>query len=416
VTVLSADIPTTLGGPSWLNERQATATQQFAVAAMPSTEEEIWRYSRIDDLDVSRYHAASTAPGPVDSAELARLRALDPSAIVVTIDGAVAHLEVLAPKGLRVVDLSVDAAGEGDGLSVYGDDAFGWLNDSSMRAPLVIAAARGALIERPVIVVHVVSSALGLVSPRVTIRGGEASQLTVLEQFVSGDVDALVVPLTEVLADTAANVRHISLQQLGRSVWSIGRIESVGQRDSSTMLASVAFGGGYARTRIDARLVGQGASGQQIAVYFGDGDQMHDFRTLQDHQAPKTTSDLLFKGAVGGRAQSVYTGMIRVAHDAKGTAAYQTNRNLKLSADAWAESVPNLDIQTNDVKCSHASAVGPIDTDQLFYLESRGVPTDVAERLIVMGFFDEVMARLPMAELVPLLHNQVADKLAGVSI
>ena len=112
---------------------------------------------------------------------------------------------------------------------------------------------------------------------------------------------------------------------------------------------------------------------------------MHDFRTMQDHAAPRTTSDLLFKGAVGDTANSVYTGLIRVRPGAAGTNAFQTNRNLVLSEGAHADSVPNLEIEENDVKCSHASAVGPVDEDQQYYLESRGVPTDVAERLIVLG-------------------------------
>ena len=109
-------------------------------------------------------------------------------------------------------------------------------------------------------------------------------------------------------------------------------------------------------------------------MYFGEADQMHDFRTIQVHEAPRTTSDLLFKGAVEGRARWVYTGLIQIGQEAKGANAFQTNRNLKLSDEAWAESVPNLDIKTNDVRCSHASAVGPIDDEQRFYLESRGVP------------------------------------------
>ena len=126
---------------------------------------------------------------------------------------------------------------------------------------------------------------------------------------------------------------------------------------------------------------------------------MHDFRTIQDHDAPHTTSDLLFKGAVQDESRSVYTGLIKVRKHARGTAAFQTNRNLTLSEGAWAESVPNLEIETNDVRCSHASTVGPIDADQRFYLESRGIPTQIAERLIVLGFFDEVLDQLPVGPL-----------------
>ena len=137
-----------------------------------------------------------------------------------------------------------------------------------------------------------------------------------------------------------------------------------------------AFGGEYARLRTDCRLVGRGASGNLVSLYFGDGHQMLDFRTFQDHAAPDTTSDLLFKGAVDDDSHSVYTGLIRVRPTARGTNAFQTNRNIKLSDRAWAESVPNLEIENNDVRCSHASTVGPIDDEQRFYLESRGVPPD----------------------------------------
>jgi Fe-S cluster assembly protein SufD len=138
---------------------------------------------------------------------------------------------------------------------------------------------------------------------------------------------------------------------------------------------------------------------------------MHDFRTIQDHDAPHTTSDLLFKGAVQDHAASVYTGLIKIREHARGTNAFQTNRNLTLSEGAWAESVPNLDIRTNDVKCSHASTVGPIDEDQRFYLESRGIRPEVAERLVVLGFFDEVLGQLPAVDLVADLRARVAAKL-----
>jgi Fe-S cluster assembly protein SufD len=174
---------------------------------------------------------------------------------------------------------------------------------------------------------------------------------------------------------------------------------------------SAAFGGDYARQRTDCRLVGRGAAGNLRAVYFGEGEQMLDFRTFQDHVAPDTTSNLLFKGAVAGHSRSVYTGMIRVRKNARGTNAFQTNRNIKLSDGAWAESVPNLEIENNDVRCSHASAVGPIDEDQRFYLESRGVPTPIAERLVVTGFFDEVLGRLPVPAAATALRNLVSGKL-----
>ena len=177
------------------------------------------------------------------------------------------------------------------------------------------------------------------------------------------------------------------------------------------MLATVALGGDYARVRTEARVSGAGASTRQVALYFAGGSQMHDFRTIQDHDAPHTTSDLLFKGAVQDHARSVYTGLIKIREHAGGSVAFQTNRNLTLSEGAWAESVPNLDIRTNDVKCSHASTVGPIDEEQRFYLESRGIEPSIAERLVVLGFFDEVLQQLPSGALADELRRRVAAKL-----
>jgi Fe-S cluster assembly protein SufD len=146
-------------------------------------------------------------------------------------------------------------------------------------------------------------------------------------------------------------------------------------------------------------------------MYFGEGHQMHDFRTIQAHVGPHTRSDLLFKGAVANSSHSVYTGVIRVEKGAVGTNAFQTNRNLVLGEGAHADSVPNLEIEENDVRCSHASAVGPIDEDQRFYLESRGVPTQIADRLITLGFLDEVLVRTPVPAVLPWLRQHLSDKL-----
>jgi len=247
------------------------------------------------------------------------------------------------------------------------------------------------------------------------IDAGADSDVTVVERFVAAegtDADAaLVVPVLQVKAAQAARVKYLAVNEVGSATWQIGNQQSVGERDSTTLLATVTLGGNYVRARTEARLSGQGSSTKQVALYFAGGDQMHDFRTIQDHDAPNTTSDLLFKGAVQDSAASVYTGNIVIREHAGGTTADQTNRNLTLSEGAWAESVPNLDIRTNDVKCSHASTVGPIDEDQRFYLESRGVRPEVAERLVVLGFFDEVISQLPAGAVTDDLRRRVADKL-----
>ena len=230
------------------------------------------------------------------------------------------------------------------------------------------------------------------------VHTGADADVTVVEYHTSTDVAALSVPVVELDVGDAGRLHYLNVQQLGPRVWQIAYQASRVGRDATL---DCVVGGTRRRLRPRPhrlpRLVGRGATGNLLAVYFGDGDQMLDFRTFQDHVAPDTTSDLLFKGAVGDNAGRCTPGLIRVRKEARGTNAFQTNRNIKLSEDAWAESVPNLEIENNDVRCSHASTVGPIDEEQRFYLESRGVPPDVAERLIVLGFFDEVLERAARA-------------------
>jgi Fe-S cluster assembly protein SufD len=267
----------------------------------------------------------------------------------------------------------------------------------------------------PVVVVHRTEAAGGdrvATFPRLSVVAGDDSEVNVVEVQVSDGAASLVVPVTEIAAGRAARVGHVTVQELGLATWQVGLQVSQLDAESTLRSSSIAFGGDYARLRTDCRMVGRGATGELDAVYFGEATQTLDFRTFQTHVAPDTTSNLLFKGAGGGVSRAVYTGLIRVGKDARGTNAFQTNRNVKLSDGAWAESVPNLVIENNDVKCSHASAVGPIDEEQRFYLESRGVPSEVAERLVVTGFFDEVLGRLPVEGLAPTLRATVAAKFA----
>jgi Fe-S cluster assembly protein SufD len=188
---------------------------------------------------------------------------------------------------------------------------------------------------------------------------------------------------------------------------------SRGEQGSSLRSMTFAVGGSYARVRTDSVLLGPGAESQLLSAYFGSGSQMHDLRTVQHHAAPQCRSDLLFKGVLANQARSTYSGLIRVEKGAKGTNAFQTNRNLVLSEGAQAYSVPNLEIEDNDVRCSHASAVGPVDESQLFYLESRGVPTHAAERLVALGFVDDVLERFPVPGLLAWLRDALVAKLGS---
>jgi Fe-S cluster assembly protein SufD len=337
----------------------------------------------------------------------------DRAATVVVRNGRVSSVELA--DGLAARGVAVGAAGD-DHADLVGaavgqaPDAFVSLHDAFVVEPVVVDVPAGVTLPGPVVVVHVTGGDGTAAFPHLVVRAGADSEVNVLEVQSSGTDPGLVVPVTEILVGRAARVGHVTVQQLGLATWQLGTQVSQVEAESTLRSTSIGFGGDYARLRTDCRMVGRGATGELDAVYFGEGDQTLDFRTFQDHIAPDCTSNLLFKGAVGGRSRSVYTGMIRVGKQARGTNAFQTNRNVKLSDGAWAESVPNLVIENNDVRCSHASAVGPVDEEQRFYLESRGVPTDDAERLIVSGFFDEVLTRLPVGGVAPLLRATVAAK------
>jgi Fe-S cluster assembly protein SufD len=247
--------------------------------------------------------------------------------------------------------------------------------------------------------------------PHVVVEAGDGSDVSVVERQTSVPGHGLSVPVVELHAAQAARLRYETVQVLDRQHWQLARLRSSAASQATLVSGIAAFGAHYARVRVDTRLVGRGATGNLSAAYYGDGDQVHDFRVFQHHDARDSRSDLLFKGAQDDASGSIYTGMIHIHPDGAGTNAFQTNRNIKLSPDAWAWSVPNLEIENNDVRCSHASTVSPVDEDQQFYLQSRGVEPFVADRLIVAGFFDEVIGRLPSAQTRDDVRRLVADKL-----
>jgi Fe-S cluster assembly protein SufD len=403
-----------------LHDRRAAAIAALADLELPTPDDELWRYSRIDELELDQFAPAPPSIHvelPTDVAEV--LAAIpDRVATAVLRNGRIVDLAVASSVAGRGVRVGPAGRGDSDGQNILGSaltsdhtsDPFTLLNDAGLVEPVLVRVPPGVVVEGPVVVVHVTDGEGAATFPRLVVQAGEDSSVSVVEVQASGSERGLVVPVTEIVADRAARVAHVTVQQLGLTTWQVGLQASRVEAEATFRSTSVGFGGDYARLRTDCRMVGPGATGELDAVYFGEGDQTLDFRTFQEHVAPDCNSNLLFKGAVGGRSRSIYTGLIRVGKGARGTNAFQTNRNIKLAEQAWAETTPNLVIENNDVRCSHASAVGPIDEEQRFYLESRGLPTEVAERLIVGGFFAEVLAKLPVASLAPVLARTIATK------
>ncbi len=423
------------GGPGWLAARRAAALEALAGATLPEPGDEDWRYGRLDELDPGRF-APSPPARPVPDAPdaLGRLQAVsaglaqrlagvlddlgERAGLAVTLDGALVGLELGASAlgvGARIDSLAAaESAPAALGRQLgSGPDAFVLLADALLADGLSVVVPPRARIEAPLVLVHALGPASQgrAVFPRTLVEVGPGAEATVIEVYVSLDDELLSVPVTEIDVASDARLVHAVAQELGERSWQLAYQAAGVGRAGVLRSFTAALGGAYARQWSRTVLAGEGAESELLAAYLGQGTQVQEFRTFQEHVAPHTRSDLVFKGAVAGAARSVYTGLVTMHRGARRADAAQTNRNLVLSESAEAYSVPNLDIQENDVRCSHASAVGPIDSEQLFYLESRGVPTAVAERLILLGFFEDLLARAPHAGIAAHVRSVVAERL-----
>jgi Fe-S cluster assembly protein SufD len=428
LSTFNAEASASLGGPDWLRRRRAAGFEAFSSTPLPTESEEVWRYSPIDELSLDDFapgvglEPAAVAAPPAATALLESLRGAlgHTAASVLVVDGlAVPATWARAGNGdseafqfgsAEAVAASADMLG-----SVQRDgDALVRLNDAFTPGPVFVDVPAGVTVDGPVLVVHWCDQ--GATSfGRVCVRAGTGAAVSVVEVFAGpqehGGAPSLVVPVTELEAADDASVSYVSLQTLADSAWSIARLSARGARNSSVRTFTVGLGAAYDRIRTDVTVDGKDARSEILSAYLGVGTQVHDVRTLQDHAAPRTNSELLCEGAVAGRSRSVYSGLIRVHRGAVRSDARQTNHNLVLDEGAHADSVPNLDILENDVKCSHASTVGPVDEDQRYYIESRGVAPEVAEGLIVRGFFDAIIERGPVRETTRLLEREVHARL-----
>ncbi len=436
----TADRAASLGGPAWLKRRRTHAFEELAAMPMPSEKEEVWRYTPIDELRLDEFSPSGGKDlGTLGSMFLEGVVADLPelAALVTAVDG---HLVAVDRFGLpeSVGIGGVDVLGDEEGVLgrvLAGGDALVRLNDAFHPDVVVLDVPARVVLDAPVVVVHwcttappgpttappgpgrpdALAPAEGRPAsfPRTVVRLGEGSSGQVVE-IVAGPPGGglgLVVPVTELSASDGSQLSYAALQVLGTDAWHLSRVAATAGRDATLRTFTVGLGGAYDRSRTDALADGTGSSTELRSAYLGTGSQVHDVRTLQDHAAPHTTSDLLCKGAVSGTSRSVYSGLIRVRRGAVRTNAFQTNHNLVLGQGAHADSVPNLDIEENDVRCSHASSVGPVDEDQRYYLESRGIPPTRAEQLIVLGFFDDIVQRSPVPALIPRLRREVGLRL-----
>jgi len=417
--------------PEWLARRRLDAWEVYERTPMPTTKLEEWRYTDLSrTLDLDELEPLEIDRDPVPPSELPGLvrRAMEEdrkaSGHLVELDAHVVHGDLereLADRGVifsslrRAVEehpellrehLATEAVPAGAGKFPALNAAL-WTDGVFLRVP------EGVRLELPARVTRMLGRAGVAAFSRVLIVAEAGSQVSYVDEILSPDLErqSLAHTAVEVIARQGAQVQYVSLQRMGRGAFHMAAQRTLARRDATLDTLNVSLGASVSRVDLNARLLGPGANSDMLGLSFGSGEQHFDHNTSQDHEAANTHSDLLYKGALDDRARSVFRGIIRVHPGAQQTDAYQTNRNLLLSEKARADSLPNLEIEADDVRCSHGATVGQLDEEILFYLMSRGIERSRAERLVVLGFLGEVLKRLPLEGVVEKVIRVIEEKL-----
>jgi Fe-S cluster assembly protein SufD len=407
------------GEPDWLRARRLDAFEIYERMGMPSRQDEEWRRTDLKGLDLEAFQPFEEADGaapaaPIeDTTGILRQRGSHPGTVELGPDAA--------RKGVLLMPLA-QAAREYPDLvrpRLFSEvrperDKFTALHGALFSGGTFLYVPPGVVLEQPVLSQFWSAGGGAAVLPHTLIVAGEGAEFNYVDEFLSPDLEkpALTGGSAEVFAGPGSNVGYIALQRWGRHAWQFADQKVHASREASVRVINAALGGRFAKTRVEASLHGPGATAELKALFFGSDDQFFDFHTLQDHRAGHTTSDLLFKGALRDRARSLYAGLIRIEKYAQRSDAYQANRNLLLSPTAKADSMPMLEILNNDVRCTHGATVGPVNPEHLFYLKSRGIPEPVAQRMIVHGFFGEVLDRIPVLQARELIEHELEQRIS----
>lgn len=417
--------------PAWIREKRLAAWRKFEELPMPTMRDEAWRYTDIADVRPEEFTAYVPSPDVASESELpGEVRRLieegeENSALLVQHNSETSYVKVddeLSKKGVILTDLHT-ALREHENLLrdrlfelVPEDyDKFAALNAALFAGGTFLYVPRGVDVEVPIQSYRWMDTT-GTIMPRTLVVVEEGASVTYLDEYAStgteDDEEAFSNGAVELFIGQGASLRYVSLQDFGRNVLHFNNIRSHAEKDATINSLVVSLGGELSRTNVDAGLAESGSDSEMLGLYFADSDQVLDHHTLQDHLAPNAHSDLLYKGAVRDDSLAVFSGLIRVEPGAQKTDAYQTNRNLILGdEDAMAVSLPRLEIQADDVKCSHGSTTGQVDDVELFYLMSRGIPRIEAEKLVVFGFFGEVTSRIPLKKLKEKLDRAIEAKI-----
>ena len=383
------------GEPDWLRESRRTALERYESLPAPSKTDEEWRRT-----DVSRFDPEQFARFEQALSESATDRRLPEGVILEPLAVAAReHPELVAPRLFS--------------LAQPGRDRFSARHAALFTGGIFLYVPDGVTVDEPITVQHFSHEGGTSVLPHTLIVAGKNSKFDYLDEYIAGDdgEDGYRSGSTEIFAGEASQVGYVAVQKWGRNTWHFADQRANLQKDSSLRLFNVTLGGRFSKTRVEASLAGEGSNAELKAIYFASGEQFFDFHTLQDHRVGNTRSDLLFKGALAGVARTVYAGLIRIEKHAARSDAYQANRNLVLSDKAKATSIPMLEIDNNDVRCTHGATVGPVDPEHLFYLRSRGIPESTAKRMLIQGFFGDVLDRIPFEHARKLVEAELESRI-----
>jgi Fe-S cluster assembly protein SufD len=422
-----AALPSPTGEPDTVRDLRKRALEAYRALPVPSQETEEWRYTDLSGLDLD-LHPFAEGGGP---------EAVNRHGILAAVDAAGERAGLQIQRNSEVISTQLSRSAVDRGVILTGLDAaaaerpelverylhslvppdrtkFTALHAAFRTGGTFVYVPRGVAVTLPLQTLTYLDAERTAVFPHTVLVAEEGSEVTYIDRMVSPDLEpALSDAVVEIHAGAGAHVRYVSLQDWGSGVTHLSVQRAEVGRDAEVRSLAVAFGGDLSRTEVESVLAGPGGHSEMLGLYFTDGAQHFDHRSLQDHVAPNCTSDLLYKGALKDTSRVVYSGLIHIAPGARGSDAFQTNRNIVLSDEAKADSIPNLEIENNEVRCSHAASVGPVDDDQVFYLQSRGIPRDRAEQLIVTGFFQEVLDRVPLEEVRAGLESAIVAELRG---
>jgi Fe-S cluster assembly protein SufD len=372
-------------------DREAAATR-FAELPLPTTNDEHWRFTDLRDFDPESF----ATDGAVE-------RRVVPEGML---DVDVAAMAVVGEAGISIVKSPPEGVTfepfedhERLGELVGTDEKFAAHNAAAWEHGLLVRIPKGVELEQPLAIRVVNSVDGGALFFRLLVIAEAESRFTLIEEYASSgpELTGYTNGVAELFVEQAAKLEYVSIQNLSFETWHFATHHARVERDAELDWVAGGFGSKKGKVWIQNDLTGQGATSRVTGAYFADGEQHLDYDTYQLHVAPSTTSDFAFKGALRDHATAVWRGMIRVEKDAQRTNAYQENRNLMLSPTTHAVPIPGLEILANDVRCTHGATVGQVDREQLFYLMARGLSRGEAERLIVRGFFSDVLDRIELA-------------------